>query len=87
MGDLSLSGGTAPAVDLVNHPPHYTKGGIECIAALRAALGDAGFISYCNGAAMKYLWRWRHKGGAQDLRKANWYINAMLETLEQDTNA
>lgn len=87
MGDLNLSGGQAPAVDLVNHPPHYTKGGIECIAALRAALGDAGFVSYCNGAAIKYLWRWRYKGGAEDLRKANWYINAMLETLEQDCHA
>lgn len=84
MGDLNTAAVGPVTVDLVNHPPHYTKGSVECIDALQAALGDDGFISYCNGAAIKYLWRWRHKHaeGGQDLRKAQWYITEMLRVME-----
>lgn len=82
MGTLNTDAAPQPQVDLVNHPPHYTTGAVECIDALRAALGDDGFTSYCNGAALKYLWRWRHKGGLEDLRKAQWYIAEMLRVQE-----
>ena len=61
--------------DMVNHPPHYTAGDIECIDAIRAALGRDGFISYCRGNAIKYLWRCNHKGGTEDMHKAEWYVN------------
>jgi hypothetical protein len=64
-----------PQADPVNHPPHYTQGDIECIDAIRAALGRDGFVAYCRGNAMKYSWRYRHKGGVEDLHKAEWYIN------------
>jgi hypothetical protein len=62
-----------PQADPVNHPPHYTAGEIECIDAIRAALGREGFIAYCRGNAIKYLWRCEHKGGVEDLKKAKWY--------------
>jgi hypothetical protein len=62
-----------PQADPVNHPPHYNQGEIECIDAIRAALGREGFIAYCRGNAIKYLWRCVHKGGVEDLRKAKWY--------------
>jgi len=64
-----------PQADPVNHPPHYTAGGIECIDAIRAALGREGFLAYCRGNAIKYLWRCEHKGGMEDLHKAEWYIH------------
>ena len=64
-----------PQADPVNHPPHYTAGDIECIDAIRAALGRDGFIAYCRGNAIKYLWRCEHKGGVEDMHKAEWYIN------------
>ena len=60
--------------DMVNHPPHYTNGGIECIEAIQAALTEDEFRGYIKGNAMKYLWRERHKGGDQDLQKAAWYL-------------
>jgi hypothetical protein len=63
--------------DPVNHPEHYTKGSIECIDAIAAALGPDGFASYCTGNALKYIWRWRHKAGVQDIDKAIWYLNAL----------
>lgn len=61
--------------DMVNHPPHYqSDNGIECIDAIQAALGREGFIAYCRGNAIKYLWRDK-VNNAEDRNKAIWYIN------------
>lgn len=65
--------------DLVNHPNHYTHGGIECIDAMKAAFGSDELKVYCKIAVFKYLWRADHKGGLQDIQKANWYLNKYLE--------
>ena len=64
--------------DTVNSPPHYRQGGIECIAAIEAALTPEEFRGYCKGNALKYIWRERHKGGTESLLKAAWYL-AKLE--------
>ena len=64
--------------DMVNHPPHYTFGGIETIDYLEGILGT-GFPAYCVGNAVKYLSRWQHKGGVEDLKKAQWYINRVID--------
>ena len=70
-------------VDMVNHPPHYqSDSGIECIDAIRAALGSAGFIAYCRGNAMKYVWR-EKINAAEDLRKAVFYLDRAAKELEQ----
>ena len=64
--------------DIVNNPSHYTQDGeIECIDAIRAALGEDGFRAFCRGNAMKYIWRSELKTGdpTTDLRKAEWYMN------------
>lgn len=60
--------------DPVNSPTHYTEGDIECIDAIRAALGELGFADYCIGNVIKYLWRYRHKNGTEDLAKALFYL-------------
>lgn len=66
--------------DTINHPAHYTAGGIECIDGIEAATtGLEGGAAYCTGAAIKYLWRWSRKGGVEDLRKARWYIDRLIE--------
>ena len=70
--------------DRVNHPSHYTQGGVECIEGIKSALGS-GFVDYCQGNAIKYLWRWRHKGGVEDLRKAQVYLNWMIEAVENES--
>ncbi|MGO4345512.1 DUF3310 domain-containing protein [Paenibacillus sp. MCAF9] len=76
-------GALQPARDNVNHPAHYTAGGIECIDAIEAALtGLAGPQAYSTGAAIKYLWRWSHKNGIEDLRKAAWYVNRLIGEAE-----
>ena len=77
------STGLTPLNDPVNHPTHYTQGGIECIEALKAALGFEGFKSYCRGNIIKYLWRTEHKNKVQDLKKARWYLDRLIEESEQ----
>lgn len=73
--------------DLVNHPPHYTAGKVECIDAIEAAvMGLDAFEGYCTAAAIKYLWRWKRKGGVQDLDKAIWYINRIKQYAQSHTN-
>lgn len=68
--------------DMVNHPSHYTQGGIECIDALEAATsGLTGIEAVCTANAIKYLWRWKQKNGIEDLEKARWYINRMIDKL------
>ena len=68
-----------PDVDLVNHPPHYTAGGIECIDAIQSALTPEEFAGYCKGNAIKYIWRMNHKGGRESLAKARWYVNRLFD--------
>ena len=68
-----------PDVDLVNHPPHYTAGGIECIDAIQSALTPEEFAGFCKGNAIKYIWRMNHKGGRESLAKARWYVNRLFD--------
>ena len=73
--------------DKVNHPAHYTAGEIECIDALEAATAELfGIEAVCTANAIKYLWRWKQKGGAEDLRKALWYINHLIQKIEGSQN-
>lgn len=62
--------------DNVNHPAHYEcETSIECIDAMELAFGVDAIICFCLGNAFKYIWRHKHKGGAEDLAKATWYLD------------
>ena len=67
--------------DLVNSPIHYNKGGIECIDGIQAMLTKEEFIGYLRGNSLKYRWRFPYKNGIEDLKKADWYENKLLEVL------
>ena len=69
------------AVDMVEHPPHYNAAGIECIDAIHAAT-DEGFEHYLQGNIMKYVWRYKYKNGSEDLKKAQWYLNKLIEVVD-----
>ena len=71
-----------PTNDAVQHPSHYTHGGIECIEAIRASMTADGFCDYCKGNIIKYIWRWRDKGGAEDLRKASVYLEWLINAAD-----
>ena len=73
-------------VDMVNKPPHYTRGGIECIEALASATNDLqGIEAVCTANAIKYLWRAGLKNGEthiEDLQKAIFYINDEINRVQ-----
>ena len=70
--------------DLVNHPPHYASGAIECIEAIEAQLTPEEYRGYLKGNCVKYQWRERQKGGLESLKKAQWYLNRLIE-LDEST--
>jgi hypothetical protein len=71
--------------DPINHPPHYNKGKVECIDAIESAVSDLnGIEAVCTANAIKYLYRWKAKDGVESLKKARWYLNKLINTLEDE---
>lgn len=76
--------------DPVNHPSHYTQGGIECIDALTAMITP---YEDPNDAALtwqvgKYIWRHPFKAKPiEDLRKAEFYLQRLIKYLEDKESA
>lgn len=67
--------------DPVNHPRHYS-GKVECIDCIESAVsGLDGFHGFCAGNAIKYIFRFSHKNGIEDLRKAEWYIDRLIKAI------
>ena len=73
--------------EAVHQPAHYTQGAIETIDYIRDTLTVEEFIGYCTGNAMKYLSRWRLKGGVEDLQKAHVYLGWAIERESDSINA
>ena len=72
-----------PKNDPVNHPDHYTRGGIECIDAIAAAVQDLpGKEAWLVGQIIKYIWRYRWKNGLEDLKKARFYLDRLIQEAE-----
>ena len=67
------------APDMVNEPPHYKTGGIECIDYLEAKMGIEAFEGFCIGNTLKYLSRLGQKGDRlEDMLKAQFYLNKAI---------
>ena len=64
--------------DSVDHPAHYTSGGVECIDAIKASLTPEEYRGYCKGNIIKYIWRERHKGQDESVAKAIWYAKRLI---------
>lgn len=69
-------------MDKIN-PCHYKTGGIETIDSIKAKLSEEQFKGYLAGNVIKYLSRFEHKAGEEDLQKACWYLNRMLMDKEK----
>ena len=67
--------------DMVSHPQHYNMGGVECIDGIKAALGDK-YVGFLIGNVIKYCWRYEHKNGAEDLRKAKFYLEQAIGEMK-----
>lgn len=65
--------------DVVNHPSHYTRGNIEVIDFIEDQQ-----LPYHLGNVVKYIARAGFKGDkVEDLKKAQWYLNRYIRTLEK----
>lgn len=71
--------------DSVNKPFHYNHtDGVECIDYIKQVLGLDGFIDYCHGNMIKYQHRYKYKRNpVEDMEKAQWYLNRMVEALKE----
>lgn len=68
--------------DNVNNPSHYTQGNIECIDAMESMLTPEEFRGFLRGSIFKYQWRFMQKNGVEGLKKSQWYLNKLIEKLE-----
>jgi hypothetical protein len=76
-----------PTSDPVNSPSHYTSGGIETIDYMEAKSTPEEFRGHLRLSAVKYLSRAGLKHDTlEDLKKARWYINALIEFIEDPSN-
>ena len=70
--------------DAVNSPAHYTRGTQEAIDIIEEAIVDApdpksGMLQ---AQVLKYLLRlWLKDNPEQDARKAQWYLNRLVDSL------
>lgn len=72
--------------DSVNHPAHYTQGGIECIDALDAAVaGKDPAEAVCVANVIKYVWRYDSKSPVESLEKAKWYLERLIGKVKART--
>jgi hypothetical protein len=71
--------------DIINHPEHYiSETGLETIDVIEAFTFDLnGIEAVCTGNVLKYICRWKNKNGTDDLKKARWYIDHLIEHVEK----
>ena len=77
-----------PKPDMVNHPPHYQAGnGMEVIDVIEAFTDTlVGIEATDTGNVLKYMCRWKYKNGLQDLEKAQWYLNHLINHIKEKEN-
>ena len=69
--------------DDVSSPVHYNKGSIECIEAIEASSTKEEYEGYLRNNVLKYVWRFRYKDNIKDLRKARWYLDKLIGSVEK----
>ncbi len=83
---MGLSGIDRKGTPEVDHPSHYNQGGIEAIDSIRASLTAEEFSGFCKGNIMKYVIREKHKNGVEDLKKAQKYLEWLVEHKQNPDN-
>lgn len=70
--------------DPVDKPSHYANKEIEVIDYIQDTLSDEEFEGYCMGNVIKYVSRYKHKNGVEDLKKARYYLNKVIDEYERE---
>lgn len=69
----------AQSQDIINTPEHYHLGGIDAISILESKFGTIMSKGFFLGNVIKYVLRYQHKGGIEDLEKARFYLDALIK--------
>lgn len=74
---------------MVSNPSHYqSKSGLEVIDVIKAFTEDLKGIEAVDTAnAIKYICRWKNKNSIQDLEKAIWYIQHLIDVLKTNKDS
>lgn len=77
---IEYLGAIKPKVDMVSHPPHYqSETGLEVIDVIEAfTFNLKGIEATDTGNVIKYICRWKGKNGVEDLEKAKWYLEHLI---------
>ena len=68
--------------DNVNNPKHYAGStSLECIECMRVTFGSVATYDSCLCNAFKYLWRYKNKNGAEDIKKQGGILTMYSTTL------
>lgn len=79
---LGIISEVAEGGDAVNHPPHYTTGGIETLDVIRAKMSPDRFEGYLMGNVLKYLLRCEYKKKrSEDIKKAQFYLDTLVKEM------
>ena len=70
-----------PIDDHIKHPEHYTQG----IEMWDYAMSHN--LDFFEGNVLKYVTRWKHKGGVEDLLKAKQYLDKLIEKANATKNS
>lgn len=68
--------------DNVNSPSHYQIGSIESINIIQELLTPDQFNGWFEGNILNYMFRWKKKNGVEDLRKAIFYLNLLIDRMK-----
>ncbi len=66
-------------LDIINNPPHYNQGSIEPIDFIKSQN-----MNYIEGNIIKYTTRYKFKNGIEDLKKAQWYLDKLIEEYQNN---
>ena len=67
----------------VEHPSHYNQNGTETIEVIKAGMSAEQFEGFLVGNVIKYISRYKYKNGVEDLEKARFYLDKLVDVTEE----
>lgn len=72
-------------IDMVNQPPHYTQGKFETIDVIEDVVQHLdGVNAVLVGHILRYVIRFPFKNGVEDLRKAQFYLDRLIDKVGEE---
>ncbi len=66
----------------VEHPDHYNQNSLETLDVIKGTMSSEQFEGFLVGNILKYISRYKFKNGAEDLKKARFYLDKLIAVTE-----